>query len=120
VQLFPQKAQLALVLRTHPQTFGAPPPPQVCPASAHVAGPHVSVGHPFPGLNVPQLVPAAHAVGQVLTHCPEALQTSLAPQAGHVMVPPHPLGAVPQACPAGHVVAGVHPQTFGVPAPPQV
>jgi hypothetical protein len=37
-----------------------------------------------------------------------------------VMVPPHPSGAVPHAWPVGQVVAGVHPQTFGVPPPPHV
>jgi hypothetical protein len=86
----------------------------------HVAGPQVSVGQPLPGLNVPQFAPIAHVVAQVLMHFPDALQAWLAPHAGHVIVPPQPLGAVPQACPAGHVVAGVHPQTFAVPAPPQV
>ncbi len=35
-------------------------------------------------------------------------------------VPPQPLGIVPQSSPAGHVARGVHPQTFGVPPPPQV
>ena len=40
--------------------------------------------------------------------------------APQLIVPPQPLGAVPQFCPAGHVVAAVHPQTLGVPLPPQV
>jgi hypothetical protein len=52
----------------HPQTFGVPPPPQVCPMPVHTAGPHVMIGQPFAGLNVPQLVPAAHVVAHVLTH----------------------------------------------------
>jgi hypothetical protein len=69
---------------------------------------------------VPQSAPAAHAVAHVLTHWPDALQASLAPHAGHWTVPPQPLGAVPQACPAGQVVAGMHPQTLGDPPPPQV
>lgn len=37
-----------------------------------------------------------------------------------VIVPPQPSGAAPQATPAGQVVAGVQPQTFGVPPPPHV
>jgi hypothetical protein len=36
------------------------------------------------------------------------------------MVPPQPSEAVPQVCPAGHDVAGVQPQTPGIPPPPQV
>ena len=38
----------------------------------------------------------------------------------HETVPPQPSGTVPQLSPAGQVVAGVHPQTLGVPPPPQV
>lgn len=38
----------------------------------------------------------------------------------HEMVPPQPSEPVPQVWPPVHVVEGVHPQTFGVPPPPQV
>jgi hypothetical protein len=38
----------------------------------------------------------------------------------HVSVPPQPSGADPQCWPAGQVVAGVQPQTPGVPPPPHV
>ena len=35
-------------------------------------------------------------------------------------MPPQPFETVPQFSPAGQLVAGVQPQTFGVPPPPQV
>ncbi len=34
--------------------------------------------------------------------------------------PPHPSEMPPQFLPAGHVVAGVQPQTFVMPLPPQL
>jgi hypothetical protein len=56
-----------------------------------------------PGLHVPSLPQVSG-----LVHVPQA------------MLPPQPSGAVPQFCPAGHDVAGVQPQTPGVPPPPHI
>jgi hypothetical protein len=109
-----------VVAGMHPQTLGVPPPPQVCPVPVHVAGPHVRTGQPFAGVKVPQFAPIAHVVEHVLWHWPVASHVVLIGHVPQVIVPPQPLGAVPHACPAGQVVAGVHPQTFGVPPPPQV
>jgi hypothetical protein len=77
----------------------------------------------------PHVSLAGHALsGRHATHwlarqtCPEAhwQNGSLSPM--HVLqfnVPPHPSEARPHvACCAAHVV-GMHPQTFGVPPPPQ-
>jgi hypothetical protein len=52
------------------------------------------------------LPPPPHVCGAL--HEPQAI------------VPPQPLGAVPQFCPAGHVVAGVQPHTLALPPPPHV
>jgi hypothetical protein len=48
------------------------------------------------------------------------LQACWGPQAPQVIVPPQPSDAVPQVWPAGQLVFGVQPHTFGAPAPPQV
>jgi hypothetical protein len=44
----------------------------------------------------------------------------LAEHVPQLTMPPHPSAAVPQASPAGHVVAGVQPHLLAVPPPPQV
>jgi hypothetical protein len=41
-------------------------------------------------------------------------------QVPQLIIPPHPLEAVPQFCPPGQVVAAVHPQWLVTPPPPQV
>ena len=149
-----------------PQTFGVPPPPQVCGA-VH-AGPQLTVP-PHPSSMVPQFLPAPQEVIGVQPHTLLAPQTSGAWHVPHVVVrevpqlsvpvtvpqflprrrqnaaslsgvqqalpavhtaggvhvpqlivPPQPLGAVPQFWPPGQEVAGVQPQTLGVPPPPHV
>jgi hypothetical protein len=93
---------------THVQTLSVHVSPvgQV-PASL----PQVSVGQPAtPGLNVPQLSPSGHDVGQPVMHCvPLALHTVPDGQVPQLIVPLQPSGAVPQIWPAGQVVIGRHP-----------
>jgi hypothetical protein len=58
--------------------------------------PQLMGGHPET-VNVPQLSPAGHAVGQLVVHCVPVWLQEL--PAGHVpqkRVPPHWSGAVPQ------------------------
>ena len=90
-------------------------------------------GHMWP--QAPQLDVLAEVLVQIpLQHWPKEQGVSLAAvthkvpplhvwhvlQVPQLMLPPHPSGAVPQFCPAGHDVAGVQPQTPAVPPPPQV
>jgi hypothetical protein len=125
VPQFAPPVQVVAGLQLHVPNVAASPMLQkvFTPASAHV--PQLSVAQPaIPGLNVPQVAPVGHDVGQVLVHAVwVALHVVPAGQAGPQLTRPPQLSAdVPQISPPGHDVAFVQPQTPGVPGlpPPQV
>ena len=71
--------------------------------------PHTPEQHSGP--KVPETQPWSPS-GMQATHIPVVVShTDVTPQVPQLSVPPQPLGAVPQFCPAGHSVAGVQPQT---------
>jgi len=115
----PQLAPVhGLGLGVHPQTLGlegVPPPHWLNPA--HV--PQDTAGH-VPWMTVPQLSPAGHVVGHVLTHWPLPLHISLGPHVPQWIMPPQPSGCVPHFCPPAHALIGAQPHTFAIPPPPHV
>lgn len=83
----------------------------------------VAVSTQLPLQQVPEPPPESEQVApfceELATHVP-LLHVWHVLHVPQVIVPPHPSDPVPHVWPPVHVVEGVHPQTFGVPPPPQV